>query len=435
MKSACLLLILLFCSFAQAKHKTEWSLHIDTKFDAVYFAEEYGTDTNQDLYKLELDPIYDWRYLDSVRFYVKPTFIANPNNKSDEEKYFFDPTETYLRYQGESFSLQAGYNVFTWGVTDGYNPLDVINSKQYFDPLHSRKLGAPSVVFSQTLDIWDYELIYIPENRGATLPGEQSRWLPREVFVPQTPDNDLVLLLPESLHYNYGSKEDLDDARKNNYALRIQRHGSVFDVGLTYFEGVASFPLIQPVVTGTVVAVSPKTIVQVDPDVTLNVKNYRIRQGGLSMTASSWETLFKLASSYTSSLTEDPYLQKWTFENVLAIEKTFNLGESGLLIAVLQKSFIQTEKENDSNLSMTEIFRDAWMLGGRMSWKEVWNFSLLGLYDGIHGSNYEELTITRRFWDAWNLSLTASLIQGSSETPLGVYEKNDSYTLTLSRSF
>ncbi|KHD88775.1 MAG: hypothetical protein OM95_06495 [Bdellovibrio sp. ArHS] len=435
MKILGVVLILLLTLPTQAKRKTEWSLHIDTKLDAVYFAQEYGSETNQDLYKLELDPIYDWRYLDNVRFFVKPTFIANPNNKSETEKYFFDPGEAFLRYQTETSSLQAGYNLFTWGVTDGYNPLDVVNSKQYFDPLHSRKMGTPSVVWSQNFDNWDYELVYIPTRQGAVLPGEQSRWLPREIFVPQTPENDLLLLLPERLNYSYGSKDELDDALKNNYAFRIQRRGNTFDFGLSYFEGVAAFPLIQPVVTGTIVSVSPKTVVRVDPDVTLNVTNYRIRQGGVTMVANSWDTLFKLASSYTSSITESPYLQKWTFENVMGLEKTFTFGESGLLIAVLQKSFITTEKENDSNLSTTEIFRDAWMIGGRLSWKEVWNFSLLGLYDGLHGSNYEELTLTRRFWDAWNLSLTASLIQGSSETPLGVYEKNDSYTLTLSRSF
>ncbi|WII71023.1 hypothetical protein QJS83_11175 [Bdellovibrio sp. 22V] len=420
---------------AEAKRATEWALHIDTKLEATYFPQDIGDNTNRDLYKLELDPNYLWKYKDNFRFYSKLTFVANPNNNSDEEKYFFDVTEGYFRYTGETYSLQAGANIFTWGVTDGYNPVDIVNQKQYFDPLHSRKLGSLSMVFSQTLGNWEYELIYIPRSREAILPGTESRWLPREVYVPYTPENDLVLLLPETLRYHYGTKESLDNALDNNGAFRVQRRGDVFDIGLSFYEGVASFPIVQPVVTGTIVAVSPKTIVQVDPDVTLNTKNYRLRQGGLTLTATFWEMLFKYASAYSQSIGDDPLLPGWTHENVAALEKNFPLGDKGFLIGVLQYSLITSERANDSNLSVTEIFREAWMLGGRMTWKEVWNYSLLGLYDQKHGSNFIEASIGRRFFDRWVLTFTADFIQGSQETPLGVYENNDSYTLSLSASF
>lgn len=434
----CFILFFLFFNnfaLAQTKRKTEWSLHLDTKIEGTYFPEIYGEDTNQDLYKLELDPIYNWKYLDSWRLFLKPTFIANPNNKSAEERNFFDVTEGYVRYQGDSLSIQAGNNIFSWGVTDGYNPLDVVNSRQYFDPLHSKKLGALSLVLSQTLDIWDYELIYIPHNQGATLPGTESRWLPRKIFVPQTTDNDLVLILPEILRYDYSSRKNLDEALENNAAIRIQRHGSFLDLGLSYYEGVASFPLVQPVVSGDIVQISPKTVIRVDPDILLNTKNYRIRQGGLSLVTSQWDFLFKYVTSYSQSLGKDALLPGWTLENVLGLEKTFSLGESGTLIGILQHSYISSERKNDSNLSVTEIFRRAWMLGGKMTWKEVWNFSLLGLYDDVRSSHFIEGSLGRRFFDLWIATFTASSIQGDADTPLGVYEKNDSYSLSVSRSF
>lgn len=432
-----LLLLFLFLSpeLAAAARATEWSLHIDTKAEAVYFAQEYGEDTNNDQYKLELDPIYDWRYKESFRFFLKPVFVADPGNKSEEERYFFDATEAFVRYQGDTFSLQAGNSLFSWGVTDGYNPLDVINSKQYFDPLHSRKLGALSLVFSQGLEHWDYDIVYIPRNRGAILPGEKSRWLPREVLVPETPGNDLVLLLPPSLRYHYGSRDELENALDNNFAFRLQRRGDIFDHSLSYFEGTASFPFVQPVVTGTVVEVSPKTVVQVDPDVTLNLNDYRIRQGGLAFVAHKWDFLFKYATSYSQSLGDDRRLPGWTHESVLALEKTFNLGSDGMVVAVLQHSFINSERENDSNLSVTEIFRRAWMIGGKGTWKEVWNFSLMGLYDSVRYSHFAEVSLGRRFFDAWLVTATGNVIDGPSDAPLGVYGKNDSYSLAISRSF
>lgn len=432
-----ILFLFLFCQtpFVFAARKTEWSLHLDGKLETTSFQQEYGEDTNSDLQKLELVPIYRWKYLDSWRLHVKPLFIANPNNNSEEERYFFDPGETFIRFQTETISLQAGYNLFTWGVTDGYNPLDILNPKQYFDPLHSRKLGALSLSFTQALGSWEYDLVYFPQNRGSILPGTESRWLPREVFIPQTADNSLVLLLPENLRYDYSSRVELGDALKNNFAIRLQRRGSFIDFAISGYEGVAAFPFVEPVVTGDIIQVSPKTVIQVDPDVLLNTYDYRIRQTGFTFVSNQWNFLFKAAASYTQSLEDNPALQAWTNENVLGLEKTFNIGNDGVLIGILQYSFINTEKQNDSNLSITEIFRSAYMIGGRLTWREVWNLNLIGLYDSLRGSNFQELSLSRRFYDAWIATLTANFIQGSSTTPLGVYEKNDSLSLSLSRSF
>jgi len=105
------------------------------------------------------------------------------------------------------------------------------------------------------------------------------------------------------------------------------------------------------------------------------------------------------------------------------------------VVAVLQHSFINSERENDSNLSVTEIFRRAWMIGGKGTWKEVWNFSLMGLYDSVRYSHFAEVSLGRRFFDAWLVTATGNVIDGPSDAPLGVYGKNDSYSLAISRSF
>lgn len=435
LKGLAALIILLISCAGQAARKTEWSLHLDSKLEAQSFPQQYGDDTSTTLYRLELIPEYRWKYLETWRLHLKPLFVTDPENKSSEERSFFDPTEAYLRYQGESYSIQAGYNTFTWGVTDGYNPLDTINSKQYFDPLHARKLGAPSLTFSQGWGRWEYDLVYIPRARESVLPGENSRWLPREIYVPQTADNDLVLLLPENLRYTFSERRNFKSPLDNNYAFRLQYRGDWIDISLSTYEGVASFPYVEPVVTGSIVQVSPKTVIQVDPDVVLNAYNYRIQQSGLAIVTNQADFLFKVVGSYTRSLEDNPNIQAWINENVVGLEKTFSLGSEGLMIAILQYSFINTDKKNDSNLSITEIFRSAYMGGGRMTWKEVWGFNFMALYDSLRGSSFQEYSINRRLYDKLLFTLSASFIQGSSETPLGLYDKNDSYSLSLSRSF
>lgn len=420
--------------YQYANAESEWTFGADLQLSDQYFPEVYGEDTNDNLLKLELDPLIKWKSGEHWRLFFKPLLVANPDNKSSDERFFFEPSEAYIKFQKEVLNISVGYNIVTWGVTDGYNPIDVVNRKQIYDPIRSKKLGSPSILISESLGWFDYDLMYIPKSREAIMPGENSRWLPREVFIPQVPGNNIVLLLPGNLRYQWGSSQVLDDALDNNFALRLQKTFSIFDISISGFDGAASYPIIEPQVTGSIVQVSPKTVIQVDPDVRLDMKQYRIRQGGFSLVSRQWDFLFKYATSYTDDYGTYNNLPGWLHEHVLGLEKTFNFNDA-MLIAIIQYSFLDSQKSNDSNISITEIFRRAWMAGGRLTWKEVWNASILGLYDTVHYSHFLEVTLGRRLFDAWSVNLTADFIAGSSENPLGLYSKNDSYLLTISRSF
>lgn len=429
------ILCLSFCPSLWARRNTEWALNADIKLESIYFPEDIGDDTNQYLNRVTVIPYYRWKYKEDLRFFFKGDFTWDPQNKSTEEQIFADATELYLKYSGSRWSIQGGNTIYSWGSTDGYNPLDILNAKQYYDPLHSKKLGAPAITASLFSESWTTDLIFIPKQRQTMMPGPHSRWLPREVFIPQTPENDLVLLLPDNLRYRYGSREELDHALDANVALRLQWHSSNIDITLYGFEGANSFPIVQPVVTGTIEQVSPKTVIRVDPDVTLNLKDYKQRVLGFSWVSSQWDFLLKYGGTYSQPQGHDPLLPGWTQENVIALEKSFNIGSTGTLIAVLQHSFINSEIANDSNLSYTEIFRNSWMLGGRLSWSEVWTANLLGLYNANDESNFAEVSVARRLYDTWTLSFTADFFSGPVTSPLGIYSKNDSYALALSRSF
>ena len=429
-----LLLAPLFFAIHAEAEDSEWGFNADMNLTGLYFPQEYGTDTNQLLGKFEFDPILRWKYKDSWRLFIRPVFIADPANNSQREKYFADPTEAYIKFQKEVLAIRLGFNTFTWGVTDGYNPVDILNTKVLYDPLHAKKLGAFSLAISEALPLIEYDIVYVPKARQALLPGEHSRWLPREVFVPQTPDNNLILLLPNNLVYNYGDRTVLDNSLDNNFALRLQKTISIFDLSISGFDGVAPYPIIEPQVHGTIIQVSPKIIVQMDPDVILDAKDYRIRQGGFSLVSHQWDFLFKYETSYSQSQGDYINLPGWIHESVAGLEKTFNFT-SGTVIGVVQYSWLNTQKANDSNISITEIFRRAWMLGIRAQWHEVWTMNLLGLYDTVHSSHFEEITIGRRFYDTWTASVTADFFNGSIENTLGLYDKNDSVAISLSRSF
>lgn len=418
-----------------ATAKDNWSLTTDAKIESVSWSQKYGEDTNNNLNRLQLIPTLTGKYGEAYRFYFKPYFQWDPENKSKEERSFADIGESYFKLRGETTSLQVGSSLVNWGVTDGYNPMDIVNMRQYYDPLRSVKLGAGSILLSHNTEKSEQELIYIPKNRESILPGTQSRWLPRKIYIPRTIDNDVILLLPEHLNFIYQSREILDKALDNNVGLRLQWHLGPVDLSFTGYEGVSQFPLIQPEVTGTVVQVSPVIVLQTDPDVKLHLKYYRHRAGGFSWVSSQWNFLFKYATNYSQSLTEHPLAPGWSHESIVGLEKNFNIGSEGLLVAIVQYSFIDAEKESESNLSVADIFRRSWMAGGRFSWGDNWTITALGLYDTLKFSNFQQYSIARRFFDAWTLQLSAELISGEPTTPLGVYNENDNYRLSLSRSW
>ncbi|RYZ88635.1 MAG: hypothetical protein EOP06_10605 [Proteobacteria bacterium] len=412
----------------------DWSMTSDLRIESLYYPQSYGEGTNHNLNRLQLIPTFNGKSGEQWRAFIKPELFWDPQNNSASEKFFFEPREAFVKFKTPTFSVQAGNNIVNWGVTDGFNPLDSVNPRQYFDPLQSKKLGLTSLLFNLSTESTEHEWIVIPRGRASQLPGTNSRWLPREIFVPRSKENDVVLLLPPNIHFAYGETSELNDPFGLQGGYRLQHHAGSIDLGLILYEGAAAFPVVQPVVTGTIVQVSPKNVIQVDPEVSLRQKFYRQRQAGLTWVSSQMNFLLKLETSYSQSLGDDPLLPGWSHESVAALERNFGFGNAQLT-GVLQYSYIRDQKSDESNLSVSDIFRRAWMLGGRMTWDEVWTLNVLALYDTLKYSHFEQLTLARRLQDVWTLEASAMFISGDSATPLGVYNKNDNYRLALSRSF
>lgn len=419
---------------------TEWDFSVDTRLETITWPQQLGAPTNNSLTRLQLIPTLTAKPSEAWRFFTKAELFLDPQNHSLEERWFADLSEAFVRRKWQTASLQAGNMIVNWGVTDGYNPLDVVNPRQYFDPLRSKKLGSPGLLWSNSTATTEQEIFYIPENRSPLLPGTESRWLPREVYVPWTGGGSQeTLIIANNLRYRYGYKEVLNEALKNNIAARFQYHSTgekvSFDISLIGFEGVAGFPIVQlREFSGTLLEVSPRQVIRAE-EVVLGIKHYRQRVVGYSWVSSQADFLLKYASSYSVSLGDDRSLPGWEHRNIIAAEKNFTLTENIGLTGVLQYSFVNSEISTNSNFSVNEIFRRSWMAGFRGTVGELWTITALGLYDTAHFSHFEDISVARRVFDVWNVQAGAIFISGAAATPLGVYDKNDSYTLSLSRSF
>jgi hypothetical protein len=75
------------------------------------------------------------------------------------------------------------------------------------------------------------------------------------------------------------------------------------------------------------------------------------------------------------------------------------------------------------------------MTGFHLTYSDTWTATAFALYDAAHFSNYQDISIARKFRDLWTVQANVIFISGAPDTPLGAYDKNDSVSLSLSRSY
>jgi len=114
----------------------------------------------------------------------------------------FDVGEAYLGWQLANADLRAGLQLFAWGKLDGIPPTDVLNPRDYHDPIvedaEERKIGIPAVsgtyyvpvAADAALSRLEVQLVYAPIAVPPRLALEQERWFPSST----APQNSLRLL-------------------------------------------------------------------------------------------------------------------------------------------------------------------------------------------------------------------------------------------------
>jgi hypothetical protein len=393
----------------------------------------------------------------AFKFRLLPILQADPSNPSRvdpqhterNERTFWDIQEGYLQYQASSFTAQVGMNVQTWGDTDVFNPLDVVNARKYYDPLRSDKLGAPTVLIKKEWEKVFVEAIYIPFQPETVLPGESSRWLPRDIyksraFAGSSAGNGAVfsgvINLPSTLSYHYGTAAVLNAANRDNFGGRVKFRLPGFDFTIAGFQGAATAPAVN--ITNLNLApivITPGTTsldVTVKSDIYLQSLFYKTRMAGTSFVWSVGEFLVKgaTAQNHVISHLDGVFagrVPKDDWENALGLEHTFQVGK-GSLTAFLQGTYVKRDEALDTNsVSLARMFDRATMIGLRWAFSEKWTALASGLYDTQYKGNLEHLEAAYKISDGWTGKIYGDLLAGPPETPLGTYARNDRVVISL----
>ncbi len=367
---------------------------------------------------------------------ARPTGHLDPANKTFTEREWGDLPEGYAQLkvplaESISMALRLGWDTFTWGVTDGFNPVDVVSARRYSDPLRSEKLGVPAAMGRLDFGFVLLEGIFIHEQRKSILPGENSRWLPREiggdVFIENT-----LFHPPTVPTYYYRDPVEYDGALKNNFGARVSSHFLGMDVAGYFFEGAATVPATSLKLKGTVTGInlggSPEFVINADPAIGLRPIYHRVKMTGASIMFPVWELIVRGEVAVTTDYRKNSAsITEKATEAVLELEHSFAWGNRSLtLIGLTTWADNQETSGTTTNTpSLSRMFDRGVAVG--MRWQPVpeWSADGYTLFDTKYGGKLFKLDTSYSLSDAWKLFGTGEKFDGKVTTPIGVYRKND----------
>lgn len=367
------------------------------------------------------------RYGRTWKFRALPTLGADPQNVSTEERYYWDFPEAYVQWQQLPLTMQAGLNTYTWGATDGFNPLDVVNPHRYFDPLRSEKIGSPSVLLKRDFESGVMEFIYIPKQRKTSLPGENSRWLPRQIYINDTVATSFGvarIISPTEFRYHYMDANELNQALSHNFGFHVKKQFPGLDLSLVGYQGAASTPVVAVAALSVVLTSFTTNTLTVNPDIYLRASYYKTRMLGASAVLALGDFLVKGESAYTQPVSQRNDISKHNSENVLGIERMLGVG-AGSLTILAQGTYCDRKDPFDNNsTSLSRMFDRAAMLGLRWAPTEKFTWMLTGLYDSKYKGDLVHSDANYTLSDTVKVTAGADILGGIAGTPLGTYRKN-----------
>lgn len=403
--------------------------------EPTYYFEDAYQETTQVATPIRYEFNLGLRPTRALRLRFSTWLYSDPASRSPNELFVADISEAASDYQKGDWNLKVGINRFAWGVTDVANPLDVVSARRYIDLLNNEKRGTPSVNLTWEREEWRLEALYIPIQLESIMPGEKSRWLPRDMTYNRQVGLDKIFLA-ERFSYGYMEKREVDDALKNNFGFRGVYRGSGFDFTAVFFQGAPTAPTIfTPIVDGKLISSNGGNVVMAN-HVTLQPVYYLRRTvgGGVVVPLEDW--IFRFAYANSDRLSALEGLPGWSQMAVAGVEKSFAAPFGSTLLVLFQTSYAMHEAQADNLItSLDRIFDRAWMLGLGLMTSSDWTFSAAGLYDAARSGGYGQLKVERKVTDGLTAALSGDWIDGMTGTPLGTYRNNKRVIISTTAFF
>ena len=404
----------------------------------AYYPQAISSDLNRSVSLIRSDLDASLKAAKNQRLKFSGDFQWRPDDKSTEERTFINVKEAYWDLKNKTFQLRLGLNSLAWGVTDGYNPLDVTNPRELIDPLQSEKIGVPSIWLNTTITSSAHiEAIYIPWQLKSKMPGIKSRWLPHDgisgkILNVEYAGTENTVILPPEIEYQYLPDKDYDHASIGNFGLRLQMQVSDFDFSIVAFQGAAPLPQLSYFLNGTLTSVAPNYVIASSPLIQLQSTQYRQNVVGASLVATLGGSIFRAETAYSAPQHPQPELRGAMTETIIGVERSMDIS-STKITGVIQASLNHSRQSDNSPTTLTALLNRAVFGGVRVAHGESLQWYTFGGVDTQSHGSVMSTQVTYSLSDLWKVSAEALVINGKSTTILGSYNRNGRVALSLTR--
>ncbi len=177
-----MLLLLLFPGQLLALEKDDFSLKGNVQFNSFFYTqpgEDQTAGQRDQAYvpegivnlKLKVFLTDDWQWqseLESRYNYLDLERGALAENQ--DYRPYLSLEECYLRRYWPQADLYLGIKKINWGITDRFNPIDLINPVDLTDLIYDRKIGLPLLAFAYYPADWQIEAVVVPYFIPSRLP-------------------------------------------------------------------------------------------------------------------------------------------------------------------------------------------------------------------------------------------------------------------------
>ena len=181
---------------------------------------------------------------DWIRGFANAYFDYDPAVRDwtddNDEIYYVELNEAYLTVDTERIDFIFGKKMMRWGTGDGINPMDLINPRDYRDPIASARADARLPILLADgiflLGPVTLEGVLIPKSEVNEFPLPDSPWEPKPLkeMRRSAESGEIVLSL----------REEPDDWFKDSeFAFRVSTVWKGFDLALLYYNGYTDDPV------------------------------------------------------------------------------------------------------------------------------------------------------------------------------------------------
>jgi hypothetical protein len=191
MKKILFFVLMFFATNSWANSETDFQGSLETR--SFYYVQQDDAFVIEGIFNLKLKSFLSDKWLFKSDLEARYNSLELEQGifvEEDEYRPYLSLEEFYFGYSMNDVDVFAGIKKINWGITDRFNPIDLINPIDLTDVIDDRKIGLPLVAINYYPGNWRIETVVAPYFIPSRLPPPSSYFyfgsdIPEEKELPK----------------------------------------------------------------------------------------------------------------------------------------------------------------------------------------------------------------------------------------------------------